>query len=88
MRDAQHILHAKGLAALNIERTEPQHGEYYEVRGRYVRMGDPLPVVVVPTETRDTRPSCEAVQSTPLRHFALCGFVLGILVAMYLNGGF
>jgi len=36
---------------------------------------------------RDTRPSCEAVQSAPLRHFALCGFVLGVLIALYLVKG-
>lgn len=88
MPDAQYILHAKGLAPLNIERTEPKHGELYEVAGRYVRMGDPLPIVAVPTEVRDNRPSCEAVQSAPIRHFVLCGFVIGVLVVLYLIRGF
>lgn len=56
----------------------------------YAELHRPVPKVVYEplAPERDTRPSCEAVQPAPIRHFALCGFVLGVLVALYLIGGF
>lgn len=76
MRDAQSVLHAKGLHPLNIERTDVQPGQRYIVGHRVVRMGDPLPVVV-PVEDYHADPYLASQKRLSWRVLAAMGITLG-----------
>jgi len=79
MRDAQTVLHAKGLHPLNIERTTPVEGERYFVGHRVVRMGDPLPIVV-PVEDYHADPYLASQKRLPWHVPAAMGIMLAVVI--------